>query len=45
MIRNYLEYLEPAKGLIVFGSDKYESDQVFDTIRLKSKISEKVMGK
>jgi len=41
VIRDYLDYLDPKKGLIIFGSSLYESDAVFDTIRLKEAISKK----
>jgi len=39
-----LSYIEARKGLIIFGSDRYEADKVIDKVRLKSVISEKLTG-
>jgi hypothetical protein len=34
--------LDAKKGLIIFGSDRYEVDKVIDKVRLKSLISQKL---
>jgi hypothetical protein len=45
VLKNYLDYLVPDKSLIIFGSSMYESDAVFDTVRLKQKVSSSYQGK